>query len=171
MNDIESQILKYRQQAQFGGMSYVYIVLFIFSIMSTVVSFQETNWILVLVSLMLGGFFLNLMFNIHGVDIDITQKIVITYKEVLWFRISKRYRLNEFRKISITRKMLSIKTSRNASHASDTYHYYYLNLVGESRKQTLMLAESEDYWEIVRAADVLSLQLNMEIQDEILVNR
>lgn len=169
MNDIESQILKYRQQSQFGGMSYVYIVLFIFSIMSTVVSFQESNWILVLVSLMLGGLFLNLMFNIHGVDVDITQKIVITYKEILWFRISKSYSLTDFKNISITRKMLNIKTTRIASHSSDTYHYYYLNLVGETKKQTLMLAESEDYWEIVRAADVLALQLNMDIQDEILI--
>ncbi len=163
----EAETLKFRHRSLFGKMSYVYIVLFIFSIVFTVVLFQAdiAEQLLGLLSLFLASLFLSLMFNIHGVEIDLNRFIIITYKKVLWFRISKRYDLTDFKTITITQDIVKVKTTRYANHISDSYYYYYLNLVSQIRNQTIILDESEDYIDIADASVALSIQLNMNVYD------
>lgn len=148
-------------------MSYVYIVLFIFSTVFTIVLFQEVTeeglW--GLVSLFLAALFLSLMFDIHGVQIDLNRESIITYKKVLWFRISKRYNLTDFKTITITKDSVYVRASRWSDHGGDNYYYYYLNLGCPVRNQTIILAESEDYNEIVLASEGLQLMLDLEVWD------
>lgn len=150
-------------------MSYVYIVLFIFSTVFTIVLFQEVTeeglW--GLVSLFLAALFLSLMFDIHGVHIDLNRESILTYKKVLWFRISKKYDLTDFKTITITKDTVHVRTTKWSDHRSDSYYYYYLNLGCPVRNQTIILAESEDYNEIILASQDLQLMLDLEVWDKV----
>lgn len=167
MYNIEDEIIKFRHRAKFGAMSYVYIVLFIFSAFMTIGFFRYNLVIFGLFGLFLDYLFLNLMFNIRGVEIDLTRKIITTYKKVLWLRISKSYNLDDFKTIRITQDCLNIRTTRWADHRSDNYYYYYINLVNNDTNRTLILAESQDYREIAHASEALAFQLNVEVVEQL----
>jgi len=168
MYNKENDIIKFRQRALFGGMSFIYILLLIGSIIIAILLIQ-TGYLAILgvLCLIIAAFFLQLTLNIHGVDIVLNEQRIIVYRKILWYKSIKTEDLKHYKLINITKDKVVVETSEYSDYDSDTYFYYFLSLFDELNMKRIVLAESIKYKEIVNAARFLSKELNIEIKDKV----
>ena len=111
------------------------------------------------------------MLNIQGVNIDLKKKKISVYKNILWFSIPKVFDLSDYKTIYITKKRIVVYQSEYEDYSSESYNYYYISLTNETNDRTVVLAESQSYKKIVNSAKRLSVELDMEVKQNLVAQK
>ncbi len=166
LGDSQSHFIRIPQGPQFKARgSALLATFFLMSIITSFALIKENEYILSLLSGILGILALNLALDLRGIELDKRTHSIRDYKSFLWFRFGKWSDLREFKTLSLTQKNVTVGNSEDAEYSSDTYHYYHLKLVSEVDKREIFLAEYRNYYKALEIAKGIAGKTGLELKD------
>jgi hypothetical protein len=137
------------------------LAVFIIAIASIIHGEFITGFISLIISFALFYYIL----DFHGFQLDHETHRIRDYKNFLWIKFGKWENLKDFKSIYLVKAHLVVSTSLYSEEKSETFHYYHLKLVDETRKKVIFLAEYDNYYKALKIAENVANATGLELKD------
>jgi len=122
------------------------------SFISAVYCVANQDYFIAAFLLLVGIISFLIVLDIRVIEVDTRLHIIRDCKSLIWVRIGKWSRIQDFKSIYVTREIVVIGRDDESEYSTDTFHYYFVKLVDEEKKREIVLAECNNYYKAQHVA-------------------
>ena len=162
----KNNVIKVSKGPQFKTKGGIFLaMIFLLFLFFSLAFLYQAELLFALICFLISAAIFSLVLDIHGIELDTSERKIRDYKAFLWFKIGEWSNINDFKSIYLTQKNVTIRTSAYSGGTADTYHYYHIKLVDELNKKEILLAEYKNYYKALKISRNVADATGLEFKD------